>query len=88
MFKNVGIREFKKQIMRQQVQWCVRTKVSQVLLFTHVFENFAFVELETHGFGQASLVCIEGMDHFDLVEKLSERDYKLTQLMLKCIKEC
>jgi len=45
-------------------------------------------ELETHGFGQACLVCIDGKDHFDLVEKLSETDYKLTQLMLKCIKEC
>ena len=52
------------------------------------FEKFAFVELETHGFGQACLVCIDGKDHFDLVEKLSETDYKLTQLMLKCIKEC
>jgi len=47
-----------------------------------------FKELESHGFGQASLECLDGMDHFDLVEKLCETDYKLTQLMLKCIKEC
>ena len=43
-------------------------------------------KLKTNGFTQAILEIIEEKDHFDLVEKLSEKEDVLTQLMLKCIK--
>ena len=43
-------------------------------------------KLKTNGFTQAILEIIDEKDHFDLVEKLSEKEDVLTQLMLKCIK--
>ena len=43
-------------------------------------------KLKNSGFTQAILEIIDEKDHFDLVEKLSEKEDVLTQLMLKCIK--
>ena len=45
-------------------------------------------KLKTNGFTQAILEIIDEKDHFDLVEKLSEKEDILTKLMLKCIKQC
>jgi len=43
-------------------------------------------KLKNSGFTQAILEIIDEKDHFDLVEKLCEKEDVLTQLMLKCIK--
>ena len=49
--------------------------------------NYFFLcqQMKSHGFSQANLTCIEKKDHFDLVEKLCEKEDDLTQLMLKSI---
>ena len=49
------------------------------------YNFFLCQQLKSHGFIQANLTCIEKKDHFDLVEKLCEKEDVLTQFMIKCI---
>ena len=46
---------------------------------------FLFQQMKSHGFSQANLTCIEKKDHFDLVEKLCEKEDVLTQFMITCV---